>query len=62
MTTHMKGYPFEVLIEGEQTSVVPAVQIKSLEWGRQNVKFKGNVPNPVLADVTRKIAAPIGGA
>ena len=62
MTTHIKGYPFEVLIEGKQTSAVLADQIKSLDWGRRKAKFKGKVPTPVMADVKKKIVALIGGA
>ena len=32
LTTHIKGYPFEVQIGGLPSSVVLADQVKSLDW------------------------------
>jgi mRNA interferase MazF len=34
MTSHKKGYPFEVVIsdEADQTNVVLADQVKSVDW------------------------------
>jgi len=60
MTSHIKGYPFEVPITGDQTSVVLADQVKSLDWAQRQAKFKEKVSPATLSDVKRKIYALLG--
>jgi mRNA interferase MazF len=54
MTTHIKDYPFEVLIEAKLPSVVLADHSKSLDWARRKATFKGKVPTPVMGEVKKK--------
>jgi mRNA interferase MazF len=60
MTSHVKNYPFEVLIAGSARSAVLADQIKSLDWRRRGAKRKGAVSPAELAEVRAKIRALIG--
>ena len=39
LSTKIKGYPFEVLIGEDQSSVALADQIKSLDWKVRNAKL-----------------------
>ena len=61
LTTQIKKYPFEVLIEGTPSSAVLADQVKSLGWRSREAKRKGAVSNEELADVRAKIVALLGG-
>jgi len=61
ITTHAKGYPFEVPIAGKRPSVVLADQVKSLDWVVRQAKFKGKAASVELADVRTKIVALIEG-
>lgn len=60
MTTQVKGYPFEVAVEGTRSSVVLADQVKSLDWKARRAKRKGKVSPAELAEVRRKAIALIG--
>ena len=60
LTTQIKNYPFEVLIDGTPQNVVLADQVKSLEWRALNATRKGAVSLEELADVRAKILALIG--
>jgi mRNA interferase MazF len=60
MTSHAKGYPFEVAIGGKATSVILADQVKSLDWTQRQAEFKEKVSAATLSDVKRKIYALIG--
>jgi mRNA interferase MazF len=55
LTSQIKGYPFEVLVEidGVQ-SVVLSDQVKSLDWKIRNAKFKDKVSLDVLVEVRAK--------
>ena len=57
MTTHKKGYPFEVVVSDtlDRTSVVLADQIKSLDWKVWKAVKKGTAPSDVLAETLSKI-------
>ncbi len=46
MTTHKKGYPFEVVISDapNPVSVILADQIKSLDWRARKATRKGTAP------------------
>ncbi|WP_416237417.1 endoribonuclease MazF [Sulfitobacter sp. F26204] len=61
MTTKLKGYPFEVVIDGPQTSAALADQIKSLDWKVRKAKRKGQVTSAELAEVRAKSVALIQG-
>ena len=60
ITTHVKGYPFEVMIEGDGKAVVLADQVKSLDWRVRQAKYKGKVTQEVLSEVRRKAVVLIG--
>lgn len=60
MTTQIKGYPFEVLIEGARPSAVLSDQVKSLDWVAHRASRKGKVTADELAQVRRKAVALIG--
>lgn len=60
LTTHIKDYPFEVLIDGSPPSVVLADQVKSLDWRSRNARRKGRVTAEQLAEVRAKVRALIG--
>jgi mRNA interferase MazF len=55
LTSQIKGYPFEVLVEidGIQ-SVVLSDQVKSLDWKIRKAKFKDKVSLDVLVEVRAK--------
>jgi len=61
MTTKLKGYPFEVVIDGTQTSAALADQVKSLDWKVRKAKRKGQVTSMELAEVRAKSVALIQG-
>ena len=61
MTTKIKGYPFEVVIKGSQTSAALADQVKSLDWKVRKAKWKSQVSASELAEVRAKSVAPIQG-
>ena len=60
LTTHIKNYPFEVLLAGTPQSAVLADQVKSLDWRQRQAARKGAVSAEELADVRAKIHALIG--
>ena len=57
LTTQIKGYPFEVLIAGETTSVALADQIKNMDWIARQAKKKGKVSPSELVEVRAKVIA-----
>ena len=61
MTTKIKGYPFEVVIEGSQTSAALADQVNSLDWKVRKAKRKGQVATSELAEARAKSVALIQG-
>ena len=61
MTTQIKGYPFEVVIESERPSAVLSDQVKSLDWVARKATRKGKVSSIEFAEVRSKIIALIGG-
>lgn len=61
LTTHVKNYPFEVVVAGSPQSVVLADQVKNLDWRSRHATRKGRVSPAELADVRAKIHALIGG-
>ncbi len=58
MTTHPKGYPFEVMLNiAGVESVVLADQIKSVDWRARNAKLKDKVTVEALTETKAKIKA-----
>ena len=60
MTTHIKNYPFEVVIAGPSPSAVLADHVKNLDWRKRRAKRKGIISVAELAEVRAKIRALIG--
>ena len=60
MTTHIKGYPFEVVVTQNPPSAVLADQVKSLDWRARKAVRKSRVPIAVLEETRAKIRALIG--
>jgi mRNA interferase MazF len=61
MTTKLKGYPFEVVVDGPQTSAALADQVKTLDWKVRKAKLKGQATSTELAEVRAKSVALIQG-
>jgi mRNA interferase MazF len=54
MTSKVKGYPFEVLVEGDSAiagGVVLVDQLKSLDWVVRRADLMGRVDRPTLDGV-----------
>lgn len=62
ITTQIKGYPFEVLIDGARPGAALADQVKSLDWVVRKASHKGKVTSVELAEVRAKILALKGKA
>jgi mRNA interferase MazF len=62
VTTHIKGYPFEVLLpaDGSITGAVLSDQIKNLDWRARRAKIIATVPAAVLDEVLAKVATLLG--
>ena len=61
MTTHVKGYPFEVSVAGGRSGVALADQIKSLDWRARKAKRKGRATADELDEARAKAVALIAG-
>lgn len=63
ITNQAKGYPFEVpLPEGfAVTGVVLADQVRSLDWRSRDAQRIGTVPEAVVLEAARRIAALLPG-
>ncbi len=60
MTTHIKNYPFEVTIAGDEPSAVLADQVRSLDWRKRRARRKGAISTEKLAEVRTKLRTLIG--
>ena len=60
VTTRIKGYPFEVALSGQPTSVALADQVKSLDWRARKAQRKGRIAPAELSDIRAKVRALIG--
>jgi len=61
MTTQIKGYPFEVIINAKDASgAVLADQVKNLDWKARKAAPKGKASAEELDEVRAKIAVLIG--
>lgn len=58
VTSHVKGYPFEVVIPSgsKLAGVVLADQVKSLDWRIRNAEFICKLPRETTHEVLDKLA------
>lgn len=63
LTTAVKGYPFEVAIEGakEATGVALADQVQCLDWRARNARRVDQVRPEVVANIGAKIGVIVKG-
>lgn len=57
LTTKIKGYPFEVTIDGQKAAVALSDQIKNLDWRACRAEYKGKAAPAEMAQVLAKIRA-----
>jgi mRNA interferase MazF len=57
MTTKIKGYVFEVVVNDRPPSAILADQIRSLDWRARRAVHKGAAEPRVVAEVRAKIKA-----
>lgn len=57
MTSHKKGYPFEVVIPDDRSreSVILADQVKSLDWKVRKAVKKGTASTDVIVETLSKL-------
>jgi mRNA interferase MazF len=61
ITSHAKGYPFEVAISTKSVvGVALADHLKNLDWRARGVTFAGKVPAGVLEETKAKLVALLG--
>ncbi|PHM62803.1 endoribonuclease MazF [Xenorhabdus ishibashii] len=62
MTTKVKGYPFEVIIDNDDMpkSAVLSDQVKSIDWKERNAVYKGRAPIAALSLARAKLKVLIG--
>lgn len=61
MTTQIKGYPFEVIIQAEGVSgAVLSDQVKNLDWRTRKATPKGKASDEELNEVRAKISSLLG--
>jgi mRNA interferase MazF len=62
ITSHIKGYPFEVLIPSgsKVTGAILSDQIKSLDWRVRDAKRIAKAPREVITEVLAKIYTLVG--
>jgi mRNA interferase MazF len=59
ITSHSKGYPFEVPIPkgGPIHGVILADQVKSLDWKARGIRAAGKAPSIVVTETLGKLTA-----
>lgn len=55
LTTKEKGYPFEVAIKSEESSIALADQVKSLDWQARRAEYKGRASKEEIEQIKEKI-------
>ena len=61
ITSQVKGYPFEVPVDGGIVKgVVLADHVRSVDWRERSMQFAEKAPDDVLKGVTDLVAALIG--
>jgi mRNA interferase MazF len=62
VTSHQKGYPFEVAIEGKTIhGAILSDQPRTLDWHARRVTYIEKAPAQVLADVQARLVALVMG-
>jgi mRNA interferase MazF len=62
VTSQVKGYPFEVRLDGMQIGgVILADQVKSLDWRARKAARAGSVAPEILAETIGKLQALLPG-
>ena len=63
ITSHVKGYPFEVAIPASLpvSGVVLADQVRSLDWRVRQAKFAVRLPGNTSAEIVGKLAVLLEG-
>ena len=58
ITSHVKGYPFEVLIPGglEVNGAILSDQVKSLDWKARKAEFVCKLPSATYNEVVQKLS------
>jgi len=57
ITSKIKNYPFEVLVNGKKISgVVLSDQVKSLDWKARKATFIEKAVDPVISEIQEKLA------
>ena len=57
MTNQVKGYPFEVLVDGTpKKGAILADQVKSLDWRKREAKFIVKAPAKVVIEVIKLLS------
>jgi mRNA interferase MazF len=60
MTTRIKGFRFEVPIEGKPPSVALSDHVKSVDWRARKATAKGKVSERELAQIRARVAVLVG--
>ncbi len=56
ITSPIKGYPFEVLLEGSEVDgVILADQVKSFDWRKRRISLIEKAPENAITDTLKKI-------
>ncbi|HEY4640704.1 MAG TPA: endoribonuclease MazF [Thermoanaerobaculia bacterium] len=63
ITTHVKGYPFEVALPAglRLTGAVLADHLKSLDWHARKAEYLGKLPEAILAEIIRRASLLLTG-
>ena len=62
MTSQIKGYPFEVLVDGNPgNGAILVDQVKSMDWRVREAKRKGKISKETLIEVIEKIKTILEG-
>ncbi len=60
MTSRIKGYPFEVMIAGQISSVALADQVKNMDWRARAASHKGRITASEMSEIRSIVAALVG--
>ena len=62
MTNQVKGYPFEVLVDGNpKKGAILVDQVKSMDWLEREAEKKGRVTKETMTEVIEKIKSILEG-
>jgi mRNA interferase MazF len=63
VTSHVKGYPFEVPLEGVRglSGVILVDRIRSLDWRARQAERAGRASQQILAEVLARLQPLLGG-